>query len=86
MGTTGEADRRGLEGLFTKQRAYFIKDLVRERIFTEQGLVRPTRKRIVRARRNALAAYGLAAGCAFLSLLGPRSWSRRSPRPRRRKR
>jgi type VI protein secretion system component VasK len=38
-----EADTRALEALFIKQRAYFIKELVRERVFGERGLVRRRR-------------------------------------------
>src|SRR6185295_4908092 len=45
---------------FTKQRAYFIRDLVRKRIFAERGVVRPTPLRYARARRNAWLGYGFA--------------------------
>ncbi len=69
LGSTGEADLRDLSALFTKQQAYFIKDLVRRRVFSERGLVRPTRARIAVARRNAWLGYGVAAAIALVSVL-----------------
>ena len=63
-----ESDTRNLEALFTKQRAYFIKDLIRKRVFSERGLVRPTRGRVLRARRNAWIGYGVAASIAVLAI------------------
>ncbi|MEE8468173.1 MAG: type VI secretion protein IcmF/TssM N-terminal domain-containing protein, partial [Planctomycetota bacterium] len=69
VGSTGEADKRNLEALFTKQQAYFIKDLIRRRVFSERGLVRPTEGRVVRARRSAWIGYGAAAALALVSLI-----------------
>ena len=69
LGGTGEADLRDLEGLFTKQHAYFIKDLIRRRVFSERGLVRPTRLRVARARRNAWVGYGVAAVIALFTTI-----------------
>tara|TARA_R110002073_G_scaffold45482_6_gene125384 strand:+ start:9191 stop:13576 length:4386 start_codon:yes stop_codon:yes gene_type:complete len=69
IGGPGEADRRDLEGLFTRQQAYFIKDLVRRRVFSERGLVRPTRGRVSRARRNAWAGYGVSALIAAITVI-----------------
>lgn len=66
LGGSSEADSRDLEGLFGKQRAFFIYDLIQRRVFTERGLVRPTSQRVLRARRIALAGYGAAAGIALL--------------------
>jgi hypothetical protein len=70
IGCTGEADRRDLEGLFSKQRAYFIKDFVRKRVFSERGLVRPTQVRVAHARRNAIVGYAIAGGIAAISIFG----------------
>jgi len=66
LGGSSEADSRDLEGLFGKQRAYFIHDLIQRRVFSERGLVRPTSQRVLRARRIALAGYGAAAGIALM--------------------
>ncbi|MCC6785657.1 MAG: hypothetical protein IT457_22595, partial [Planctomycetes bacterium] len=66
-GSTGEADKRDLAALFTKQQAYFIKDLIRRRVFSERGLVRPTEARVSRSRRNAWLGYGAAAFIAVTS-------------------
>ncbi len=68
-GGSGEADERELEALFTRQHAYFIKDLVRRRVFSERGLVRPTEARVSRSRRNALLGYGAAASLALVSTI-----------------
>ena len=70
LGTAGDADGQALEGLFSKQRAYFIKDLVRKRIFSERGLVRPTEGRVAAAKRNAVVGYGIAGALAVSSILG----------------
>jgi hypothetical protein len=69
IGESGQADARTLEGLFTKQRAYFIKDLVRNRVFGERGLVRPTARRVVRAQRSAWIGYGMSAVIAAVALI-----------------
>ena len=69
FGATGEADRRDLGALFTKQHAYFIKDLVRRRVFSERGLVRPTESRVARSKRNAWLGYGAAAVIALVSVV-----------------
>jgi len=68
LGAKGQADLRTLESIFTKQRAFFIKDLVRKRIFVESGLVRPTRRRIVRSRRNTVIGYGVGALIVLASI------------------
>lgn len=65
----GEADGRDLEKLFVRQQAYFIKDLVRKRVFGERGLVKPTSTRVERAKKKAWVGYGLAASVAFISLI-----------------
>ena len=70
LGESGEADARDLEGLFSNQRAYFIKDVVRRRVFEERGLVRPTQGRVSKARRAAMMGYGMAATVAGLSVVG----------------
>ena len=64
----GEADGRDLETLFVRQQAYFIKDLVRRRVFAEKGLVRPTSTRVAKARKTGRVGYGVAAGVAVLSV------------------
>ncbi len=69
FGRAGEADARNLEALFSKQRAYFIKDLVRKRVFAERGLVRPTKGRVLKARRSAVIGYGASAALVLLSIL-----------------
>jgi type VI protein secretion system component VasK len=69
FGQAGEADRRNLEALFSKQRAYFIKDLVRTRVFGERGLVRPTQGRVQQTRRTSLLAYGLAGAIVLVTLV-----------------
>lgn len=63
-----EADSRALETVFTKQRAYFIRDLVRERVFAERSLVRPTSLRVKRAKRSARIGYGAAAAIALFAV------------------
>lgn len=63
-----EADSRALETVFTKQRAYFIRDLVRERVFAERSLVRPTSLRVKRAQRSARIGYGAAAAIALFAV------------------
>jgi hypothetical protein len=70
IGESGESDARGLESLFSHQRAYFIKDLVRDRVFRERGLVRPTEGRVTSARRHARLGYGAAAVIAVASIVG----------------
>ena len=69
LGGGGEADQRDLEGLFTKQRAYFIKDFVRKRVFSERGLVQPTGRRVAQSQRNASIGYGAAALIALASIV-----------------
>jgi hypothetical protein len=66
IGTQSEQDSRALESLFAKQKAYFIRDLVRERVFAERGLVRPTSKRVHRSRKITLFGYGTAALLAVI--------------------
>jgi hypothetical protein len=66
LGGSSEADARDLEGLFSKQRAYFIQDLIQRRVFSERGLVRPTSHRVRRARQISLAGYGTAAAIALI--------------------
>lgn len=70
LGGTGDADMQELEALFTKQRAYFIKDLVRQRVFGEQGLVRPTKGRVIQAHRRAAVGYGVSGVIALASVIG----------------
>ncbi|MEM1452970.1 MAG: type VI secretion protein IcmF/TssM N-terminal domain-containing protein [Planctomycetota bacterium] len=65
----GEADNRDLETLFVRQQAYFIKDLVRRRVFAEKGLVRPTSARVAKAQKTGRIGYGVAAGVALLSVV-----------------
>lgn len=69
IGGQSAADSRALEGLFTRQRAYFIRDLIRERVFSERGLVRPTSARVRRSRRVTLIGYGTAAALAVLGAI-----------------
>ncbi|MBL8805147.1 MAG: hypothetical protein JNN27_24330 [Planctomycetes bacterium] len=69
MGSTNEADQRDLEALFTKQRAYFIKDLVRSRVFGERGLVRPTKGRALAAQKQAMVGYGVSGVIALGSII-----------------
>ena len=68
-GVSGEADTRKLESLFTRQRAYFIHDLITKRVFRESGLVRPTRQRVLATRRKKLAAYGFASLIAVAAIV-----------------
>ncbi len=70
LGGDRESDARGLESLFSHQRAYFIKDMVRNRVFAERGLVRPTEGRVAAARRNAIVGYGAAGAVAVAALVG----------------
>ncbi|HUR29164.1 MAG TPA: type VI secretion protein IcmF/TssM N-terminal domain-containing protein, partial [Planctomycetota bacterium] len=70
LGGVGDADMQELEGLFTKQRAYFIKDLVRTRVFGERGIVRPTKGRVLAAQRRAIVGYGISAAIAAFALIG----------------
>ncbi len=69
IGGAGESDRRELESLFTKSRAFFIRDLIKKRVFNEKGLVRPTRERVVKVHRAAVIGYGLAAVIAVLAVI-----------------
>lgn len=69
FGAPGEADMRDLEALFQKQRAYFIKDLIRNRVFGERGLVRPTEGRVAQTRRSATIGYGVAGLILIISLV-----------------
>ena len=69
LGVEGDKDGEALENLFTRQRAYFIRDLVRRRIFSERGLVRPTARRSVTAKRNAWIGYGLSVAVASVALV-----------------
>ena len=64
----GEADERDLEKLFVRQQAYFIKDLIRDRVFGERGLVKPTSARVERAKKKSWVGYGVAASVALVSL------------------
>jgi hypothetical protein len=70
LGGGGDADMQELEALFTKQRAYFIKDLVRSRVFAERGIVRPTKGRVIAAQRRAAVGYGVSAVIALISVIG----------------
>ncbi|MCA8977510.1 MAG: hypothetical protein KDC98_22495, partial [Planctomycetes bacterium] len=70
LGDDRESDARALESLFSHQRAYFIKDLMRNRVFIERGLVRPTEGRVLAARRNAMFGYGAAALLAAVAVVG----------------
>lgn len=63
----GDADNRDLETMFVRQQAYFIRDLVRKRVFAERGLVRPTGARTKRVQKNAWVGYGVAAGFTLLA-------------------
>lgn len=65
-----EADARVLESLIAKQKAYFIKDVVRRRVFEERGIVRPTAKRAATARRSALIGYGAGGTIAAAAIAG----------------
>lgn len=65
----GEADGRDLEKLFVRQQAYFIKELIRDRVFSERGLVKPTSTRVERAKKKSWLGYGVAASVALLSLI-----------------
>lgn len=65
----GEADNRDLETLFVRQQAYFIKDLVRKRVFSERGLVKPTSTRVQRTQKVAWVGYGLAASIALVAVV-----------------
>ncbi len=69
FGQTGDADMRDLQALFSKPRAYFIKDLIRTRVFGERGLVRPTQGRVQQTRRAALVGYGLSGLVVFASVV-----------------
>lgn len=69
FGAPGEADMRDLEALFQKQRAYFIKDLVRNRVFGERGLVRPTEGRVNQARKTSAIGYGVAGTILGISII-----------------
>ncbi len=69
FGTTGEADSRSLEALFSKPRAYFIKDLIRTRVFGERGLVRPTQGRVQQTRRAGLIGYGISGAIVLASFI-----------------
>ncbi|MFT4543034.1 MAG: hypothetical protein ACI835_005503 [Planctomycetota bacterium] len=69
LGGGGEADLRDLEGLFAKQRAYFIKDFVRKRVFSERGLVQPTGRRVKQSQRNAWIGYGAASLITLASVV-----------------
>jgi len=63
-----DADAHALESLFVKQRAYFIRDLVRDKVFAERGLVRPTSGRVAKARRAAAIGYGFAGAVALTAV------------------
>ncbi|MEM6672380.1 MAG: type VI secretion protein IcmF/TssM N-terminal domain-containing protein [Planctomycetota bacterium] len=65
----GEADQRDLQAFGVRDRAYFIKDLVKRRVFAERGLVKPTSARVAKARSRARLAYGVAASLAVVSLI-----------------
>jgi hypothetical protein len=69
FGQAGEADRRSLEALFSKPRAYFIKDLIRTRVFGERGLVRPTQGRVQQTRRTSVVGYGLSGALVLASVV-----------------
>ncbi len=69
FGQAGEADARDLQALFSKPRAYFIKDLIRTRVFGERGLVRPTQGRVQQTRRVALLGYGFSGLVVLASFL-----------------
>jgi hypothetical protein len=64
-----EADARALEALFVKQRPYFIRDLVRDKIFAERGLIRPTSSRVQNARRAATIGYAVAGAIAVSAVI-----------------
>lgn len=75
-----EADARALEALFVKQRAYFIRDLVREKVFAERGLVKPTSTRVKKARNAARVAYGASSVIAAAAMVGAVTFALRDNR------
>ncbi len=61
-----------LQSIFTRQYAFFIRDLYEKKVFPEQGLVRQTVKAKQKAKRNKRLVYGLIGGAvvaAFILLL-----------------
>lgn len=73
VGENSESDQRDLEAIFSQQRAYFIRDLVKSRVFGERGLVRPTDRRLKAARTRQWVAYG-AAGFLTLTSMAGAAW------------
>jgi len=69
FGATGEADNRSLDDLFSKPRAYFIKDLVQTRVFGERGLVRPTQGRVKQSKRASMFGYGFAGVVTLTAII-----------------
>lgn len=70
VGGGTESDQRDLEAIFTQQRAYFIRDLIKKRVFGERGLVRPTDRRLKAARTRQWIAYGVAGFLTLMSVVG----------------
>lgn len=55
----GGRDEMDLESLFTKPRAFFIRDFYRQKVFKEQGMIRPTR--LAFRRRRVVEKIGYSA-------------------------
>ncbi len=64
-----EAVIEDLESVFTKSRAYFIRDFYEKKLFPEQGLIARTRAALKRDRIHRWVLYG--ATIAFLAMAVP---------------
>lgn len=55
----GSRDEMDLESIFSKPRAFFIRDFYRQKVFKEQGMIRPTR--LAYRRRRLVERVGYSA-------------------------
>jgi len=58
-----------LDQVFSKSRAFFIRDFYEKKLFPEKGLIARTRAAETKGRRYRLAMYGLGGTLAALTLL-----------------
>jgi hypothetical protein len=69
LGTKGR-DGEGLDlrELFESERAFFIRDFYRKKVFQERGLLSPTTSRIKRVRLFERLGYGIAGAAALIGV------------------
>ena len=74
LGTTDTATALLDDNTFQSERAFFIRDFYRHKVFKERGLIRPTRARVRKVRLVKQAGYTFASAAAIAGTLWVGSW------------